>query len=255
MNAVWVIATNSFRQTVRQRLFYNVAVFGVGMVLLGMVVGNLTFGYPDRVVRSIGLSGVSIALNLIALLVGVSLIHQEIDRKTLFVVFTRPVRTWQYVLGRYLGLVFTVLLAGVALAVVFFGVLLSVEGVPSAQDVIALTAALPEAAILGGVGLVLSAFSTPTLSAGIGLGAWITCASLDDFVRLAEKAQAESTASIARFVSFVLPNLARFNFREVAIYQQAPPIPEFFSALLYGGVYALALVALSSVILSRREML
>jgi Cu-processing system permease protein len=255
MNAIWVIALNAFRQTMRQRLFYNVAVFGIGMMLLSMVVGNLTFGYPDRVVRSIGLSGVSIALNLVGLLVGVGLIHQEIDKKTLFVVLTRPVRTWQYVLGRYLGLVLTLFVAAAGLSVVFLLTLVSSSGTPAAQDFLALIATIPEAAILGGLGIVLSSFSTPTLSAGIGIGMWIACSALDDFVRLAEKAQAQSTATIARVVSYILPNLSRFNFREVAIYQSAPPFNEFFFALAYGGLYALALVALASAILSRREMI
>ena len=84
------VAQNTFRQTLRERLFLNIIIFGVFMILLAMVLANITFGYPDRVVRSIGLSGISIAANLVALLVGVSLIHQEIDRKTLFVVLTRP---------------------------------------------------------------------------------------------------------------------------------------------------------------------
>ena len=56
-----------------------------------MLVGNISYGYIDRVVRSIGLSGVAMALDLIALLVGTTLIHQEIDKKTLFVVLVRPV--------------------------------------------------------------------------------------------------------------------------------------------------------------------
>lgn len=255
MNAVWVIASNAFRQTLRQRLFYNVAVFGVGMLLLSMLVGILTFGYPDRVVRSIGLSGVSISLNLIALLVGVSLIHQEIDKKTLFVVLTRPVRAWQYVLGRYLGLVLTLIVACLGLALVFFLTLTLVAGTVGVRDLIALAATIPEAAVIGAIGIMLSAFSTPTLSAGIGLGLWIACTALDDFVRLAEKAQAELTLLIAKVASFVLPNLSRFNFREVAIYQSAIPTSEVVFAMVYGALYALALVAVASAILSRREMI
>ena len=86
MNPILVIAGNTLRQTVRQRLFLNIGIFGIGMVLLAMLVGSITYGFPDRVVRSIGLSGVTIAVDLMALLLGVGLIHEEIDRKTLFVV-------------------------------------------------------------------------------------------------------------------------------------------------------------------------
>ncbi|MEL6187547.1 MAG: hypothetical protein AAFU79_23250, partial [Myxococcota bacterium] len=68
MTPVWMVASNTVRETIRQRLFLNIVVFGVGMVVFAMMVGNITFGYPERVVRSIGLSGVSIAANLMALL-------------------------------------------------------------------------------------------------------------------------------------------------------------------------------------------
>ena len=123
MNALWMIASNTVRQTVRQRLFYNVALFGVGMVVLAMIVSNITFGFPDRVVRSIGLSGVTFAVDLMALLVGVTLVHQEIDKKTLFVLLTRPLTRWQYVAGRFLGLFLTIVAMTVGLGLAFAAVL------------------------------------------------------------------------------------------------------------------------------------
>lgn len=254
MNAVLVVATNTFRQTVRQRLFYNVVIFGVGMILLSMVMGNITFGQPDRVVRSIGLSGVSVALDLIALLVGVSLIHQEIDKKTLFVVLTRPVRRWQYVLGRYVGLVATLALVLVGLTVVFALTITTAHGEVLASDLVALGASLPEAAVIGGIGLVLSAFSTPTLSAGMGLGIWIASSTTDDLLRLTAKAEAP-TRALARAIYYVLPAVSRFNFREAAVYKMPVGAAEYLSALGYGAVYCVVLVALASAILDRREML
>src|SRR5438067_1870881 len=119
MTPIFIVAANTFRQTLRQRLFYNIFIFGVGMVLLSLVVGNITYGYQHRVVRSIGLSGVALALDLIAILVGVTLIHQEIDRKTLFVVLVRPIGRAQYVWGRYLGLVAALSLTLVGLTAVY----------------------------------------------------------------------------------------------------------------------------------------
>lgn len=255
MNAIWLVAANTFRQTVRQRVFYNVAIFGVGMVLLAMVIGNITYGYPDRVVRSIGLGGVTLALDMLALLVGVTLIHQEVDRKTLFVVLVRPVRRWQYVAGRYLGLVFTLAVTQIGLSIAFFAVLLTVSGHPQLVDAAALGAALPEAAIIGGVGIALSAFSTPLLSAGLGIGFWLIAASTDDFLKLAAKAHDPAAEGMAKAFYYVFPSLARFNFRDLAIYQGLPTLAEYASAFGYGLMYAIVLCAIASAILSRREML
>lgn len=254
MSPIVAVASNTFRQCVRQRLFYNVVIFGVGMILLSMAIGNITFGFPDRVVRSIGLSGVTISLDLIALLLGVTLIHQEVDKKTLFVVLTRPVRRWQYVTGRYLGLILTLTLTLIGFSVVFILALLAARGAPSGPDFVALMAVLPEMSVLAGIGITLSAFSTPTLSAGIGLGIWIAAATTDDLVRLSVTAD-EATKLLAKVTYYALPSLARFNFRDTAIYKLPIDTVDVMGSMAYGIIYSCLLVAVSSAILSRREMI
>lgn len=253
MSRIIAVALNTFRQTVRERLFFNIFIFGLGMVLLGMVMGTITFGYPDRVVRSIGLTGVTLSIDLIALLIGVGLIHREIDRKTLFVVLTRPIRRWQYVLGRYLGLLLSLAVALAGLVAIFCVTLVLANGTPGQADFLAFAVALFEASVIAGIAVVLSAFSTPTLSAGLGLGIWIASATTDDLVRLTEKAGGGLHA-IAKAVYYTLPALARFNFRDAAIYQQVVPVGDYVTAMLYGTFYSVVLVALASAILSRREM-
>lgn len=250
---IWLVAANTLRETVRKRLYLNIVVFGVGMVLFAMVVGNVTFGYTDRVVRSIGLSGVSIAVGLMSLLVAVGLVHQEIETKTLFAVLTRPVRRWQYILGRFVGLMLAVMTALVAFAFVFGLVLSAVGGRPTINDVVALVVSIPEAAVLGALGLVLSSFSTPTVSAGVGLGVWIAGAVSDDLVRLTSTAGG-SVRALAQGAHYVLPAMERFNFREAAVYGLSLSASEVFGAFLYGSVYAAALLSLASLILARREM-
>ena len=254
MNGILLVASNTLRQTVRQRLFFNIAVFGVGLVALAVIVSFLSYGYRYRVVRSIGLSGVSLSLDLMALLLAVSLVHQEIDRKTLFVVLTRPLTRIQYVVGRFVGLMYALVLVLLGFAVIYIFALSIVRGTPSTQDAVALAACLPEAAVLGAFGLMLSCFSTPTLSAGIGLGFWIASATSDDLVRLTAKGDA-LTKALAQGLYYVLPSMNRFDFREAAVYADKIPGSDVAFVFLYGGLYAGALVVLAGIVLSRREML
>ncbi|MFO0728865.1 MAG: ABC transporter permease subunit [Myxococcota bacterium] len=253
MNPISVIAANTFRQVVRERLFYNLLVFGVGMIVFSGLVGALTFGHAARVVCSIGLSGVSFVLDLVALLVGVALIHQEIDRKTLFVVLTRPLHRWQYAAGRYLGLVAVLATALAGLSLIFALALTLAKGSFGANEAMALLLSFPEAAIIGAFALVLSAFSTPTLSAGLGIGFWIICSTTDDLVRLSRNS-GPVAESLAKFAYYALPSLARFNLREAAVYQQAIPWADTAAALVYGGLYAAFLASLAGLILSKRDM-
>ena len=253
MNSILLVAFNTLRQTVRERLFVNVIVFGMGMVALSVVVSYLTYGYPQRVVRSLGLSGVALAIDLMALLMSVSLVHQEIDRKTLFVLLTRPLTRAQYVVGRFLGLLYALVIVLVGFSLVYALALTSLGGVFRLQDLVALGMCLPEAGILAAFGLVLSCFSTPTLSAGIGLGFWVAAATTDDLVRLTEKAD-DFTKVVAQGVYFGLPALSRFDFREAAVYVDAIALADVGFVVLYGVFWAIALVMLAGLVLARREM-
>ena len=254
MNSIRLVAWNTLRQTIRQRLFVNVVVFGVGLIALSVVVSFLSYGYPDRVVRSLGLSGVSLSLNLMGLLVSVSLVHQEIDRKTLFVLLTRPLTRTQYVIGRFLGLQLALVLVLLGFGLIYVFALSMTFGRLTPQDVVALLACLPEAAILSAFGLVLSCFSTPTLSAGIGLGFWVAAATTDDLVRLTRDGD-EFSKMVAQGIYYVLPALSRFDFREAAVYGDAIASADVGFVLLYGASYAAALVVLAGIVLSRREMI
>lgn len=253
MSAVWLVATNTLRQTVRQRLFLNIVVFGVGMVLVSIVVGQLTIGSTQRVVRSIGLSGVTIALDLMALLVAVGLIYTDIDKKTLFVVLTRPISRAAYVVGRYLGLMMALSVALLGLSFVFFLAIALVGGEPRVLDLVALGMSLPEAAVLGAFGLVLSGFSTPTLSAGLGLGFWIASATTDDLLNLTVRSDA-FTRAVAQVTYYALPSLARFDFRDHAIYAEPVGAGELAAVLAYGLLYVTVLLCIACIITTRREM-
>jgi hypothetical protein len=143
------------------------------------------------------------------------------------------------------------MLAGLSL--VFIVVLLLAKGTPTRLDLLALATALPEAAVLGAVGVALSAFSTPTLGTGLGLGVWLIGASTDDFVKLT--VDQGVAHELAKLVSYAFPALARLNFREAAVYGLPVPLQDYGFAFAYGLLYCAALVGLASTILSRREML
>ncbi len=252
MKVIYLIAINSFRQTLRERLFYNVILFGVGLLMLALVVSDLTFGFPDRVVRSIGHSAIVLAMDLMALLLGVTAVYQEIDRKSLFVLLTRPLSRAQYVSGKFIGLMGALALVLVGLVVIFVLVLTVVRGHVTGADILAFGAALVEASILAGVGLVLSAFTTPTLGAGMGLGAWIAMASTDNMVELTRDQPV--LGEVSKWISWILPSLARLDFREAAVHQFSISASGYGLALAYGATQALLLVGLAAFILERREM-
>lgn len=253
MRAVYLLATNTLREVVRQKLFLNVIVFGVLMILFAQVVANLTFGRADRVVRSIGLSGMAIALDLLAVLLGVAIIHREIERKTALVVLTRPVSRGAFVLGRYLGVASAGGIAAVGFAVVYALTLATVRGSATALDGLAMSGALVESWVVAAFAVLLSCITTPSLGAGVALGFIIACSSIDDVVNLTAK-DGGFMHELATVLSYLLPSFARMNFRGAAIYEEAVSAFTVGQSFLYAAGFSVVFLALAALALGRKEL-
>ena len=102
------IARNTFKEGVRDRLFGVIGVFAVFVLVSSLVIGPLSLGEQVRITQDIGLASISLLCFMIAILVGTSIVHREIDRRTIYTVISKPVERWEFIVGKFLGLVATV---------------------------------------------------------------------------------------------------------------------------------------------------
>src|ERR1700747_2776273 len=101
---VFHIATNTFREAVRDRVLYNLIGFALLMSAAAVVVGQVSIQIERLVVINLGLPAVSLFGIVIAIFIGIGLVSKEIDKKTLYTVLSRPVRRWEFVVGKFFGL-------------------------------------------------------------------------------------------------------------------------------------------------------
>lgn len=253
MTAIRILALNTFRGLMRRQTLFNVVILGVGLVLLALVVSNISYGFPDRIVRSLGLSGISISLNLLGLLLGASLVAEEVEQRTLYVVLTRPVGRGIYVVGRFAGAAVVLALVALGFYGVLTGVLLLIGVEPSGLDVVAAGFMWLEALVLLAFALVLSCFSTPLLSVGIGLGFWVICASIDDVRALMQRSEDPFVSQLVEVVYWLVPSFHLLNYREVAVYQDPVVLTQLLAHGAYGLACAAMLVVAGVLVLQRRQ--
>jgi ABC-type transport system involved in multi-copper enzyme maturation permease subunit len=251
--ALAVLAQNTFRGLVRRQSLLNVAILGVGLVLLALVVSSISYGFPARILRSLGLSGVGIALNLLALLLGASLVSEEMQQRTLYLVLTRPVGRGSYVVGRFLGAAAVVACASVGFYGVLLAVLWGVEAGWQSADALAVGFMTLEATVLLAFATLMSCLTTPLLATGLGLGFWVISASIDDVRRLLASAEG-IVVPIIEAARWVVPSFHVLNYRNVAVYGDPVNLGGVAAAAGHGLTYAVALVALAAFALSRREL-
>src|SRR5256885_14938428 len=124
---VFHIATNTFREAVRDRVLYNLIGFALLMSAAALLVGQISIQIEKLVVINLGLTAVSLFGIVIAIFMGIGLVSKEIDKRTLYTVLSRPVRRWEFIAGKFFGLAGTLVVNTFFMAIGVFAVLAHVS--------------------------------------------------------------------------------------------------------------------------------
>lgn len=254
MNRIISIAKNTFREAIRDRILYNLVLFVLLITACAVLLGELTDGQEARTIVNIGLNAMLLFGVFIAIFVGVGLVSKEIEKKTVYSIFAKPIHRSEFILGKYFGLCLTLLVntaimgVGVMAALIYVGGTSLLASLWGAVGLIFL-----ELTIVTAVAILFSSFSTPSLSALLTFLVFLIghlSASLRDL-------GATLGSAVARFVLdaiyYLMPNLAIYSFRtEAAIGMTVPP-NMFAWAIAYAAVYVAIVLTITIAIFGRRN--
>jgi ABC-type transport system involved in multi-copper enzyme maturation permease subunit len=259
---VLAIAGNTFRENIRDKILYNLILFGLLMILSSFVLGQLTLGYEDKVIVDLGLSSISIFGTLIAIFIGIGLVYKELERRTVYALLSKPVHRWEFILGKYLGLLFT-LAVNLAIMVVGLVLTLAYHGSAHWQSCLRLLPAVYliflSLALTTAVALLFSAFSTPALSALFTLFLWIIGHFNADLLQFAVLTKSAVAEFVTKVLYYALPNISNFsmvdsrNVIQSAAYYEPIPAAAVVWATAYAVLYCSILLVATATIFSRRD--
>src|SRR5215470_9615334 len=162
------ITFNTFREAVRDRVLYNLVLFALLLVATAPVFGTISIGVEGLILVNVGLSAISLFGIVIAILIGIGLVSKEIEKKTLYTILSRPVRRWEFIVGKYLGLVMTLTVNALLMTAGFYlAILIVAHGLNSSQAayLIAVYFIILEFLIVTAITLLFSSFSSPIFAA------------------------------------------------------------------------------------------
>ena len=244
MNArIGSIAYNTFREAVRDRVLYNLIAFAVLLSAAAIFIGQISIEIERLVVVNLGLTAVSLFGVIIAIFVGIGLVSKEIEKRTLYTVLSRPVRRWEFIVGKFFGLAGTLVVNTFFMAVGVFGALLYVAHRFSAADFSILAALyfiILEFLIICAVALLFSSFSSPLLSALFSFSLFVIGSFADDLRGFATMTHGP-TRWIATGAAYLLPNFSALNVISAVGHQQ--PIP--WQLIVQNTFYALFYTAMA----------
>jgi ABC-type transport system involved in multi-copper enzyme maturation permease subunit len=237
------IAANTFREAVRDRVLYNLLAFAVLMCGAAILVGQISFGIERLVVINLGLAAVSLFGTVIAIFIGIGLVSKEIDKRTLYTVLSRPVRRWEFIVGKFFGLSGTLIVNTFFMAIGVFAALLYVSRHFQKTDVwvlVALYFIILQFVIMTALALLFSSYSSPLMSAVFAFAVFVIGSFAEDLRGFAAMTQG-FTRWLATGAAYLLPNFSALN----VISQVAHEQPVSAQLIFYNTAYALVYAAMA----------
>jgi ABC-type transport system involved in multi-copper enzyme maturation permease subunit len=257
MKRIGIVAVNTFREAVRDRVLYNLVFFALVMMAAAILVGQISVDIEEVVIVSLGLSAISIIGLLIAVFIGVGLVSKEIDKRTLYALLAKPLRRWEFLTGKFAGLVLTLTVNTAAMAAALLLAMSYVKHGLHRADTVVLVAVyfiLLKLALVVALAMLFSCFTTPLLAILFTAGLYVAGLFVREMRGLQADVASPAVATMLRWISYLLPNFENFDVMGAAAHGRAIPGVLVAQNTLYAVIYCAMVLAVAAVIFSQRNL-
>lgn len=251
------IARNTFREAVRDRILYNLVAFAIIMTGSALLFGQISVGIHKIIVINIGLSSISVFGLLIAIFLGIGSVHKEMDKRSLYPLLSKPIRRWQFLVGKYAGLNLTLLVNTAVMTAGLWTTLFYLTRQFAPEDIsiwAAIYFIVLELILVTGLCLFFSCITTPVLAALFTFLIYFSGSFSQDIRAFAGMADSVLLRALANFVYYLLPNFS--NFKVSAWVSNGHPVAAdlIWNNSLYVVCYGSFLLAASMLLFSRKDL-
>ncbi|RIL11084.1 MAG: hypothetical protein DCC75_03100 [Proteobacteria bacterium] len=254
---VYSIALNTFRELYRGKVLYAVVFFAVLLVVAASAFGAVTVGDQLLVIKDIGLFSISFFSMGFAVIAGATLLHKELSRKTIYNILAKPVERYEFLLGKYLGMLAVSLFMVVLMALALTGYIFLFSRVWEWGIMAALIYTFMELSIICACAIFFSTIVvTPVLGGLFTLGIFLAGRSLEYLMYFIQEGElAGLSAGLMRALYFTLPNFSSLNISGEIVFGDFSALgaDRVLWSLLYSISYAAVLLLLANFAFRRRE--
>lgn len=254
MKKTLIIAKYTFVEVYKSRVLLNVVLLGFIQLLISFIASEFTFAAPDRIAIDFGLGVLTLSAVGIAIFMGVSLVSKEIETRTAQMVLSKPLRRYNFLLGRVLGLSCMLLLNILILGIFTTGFYLFLGGSLSPLIFWALFFAFIESVLVLALVVFFSLVTNNVMSVIYSLFLYVAGHAVGDRVFWEVVKHEPVWSKVIKIYSFIFPDFSKLNFKDHVIYQQTLPYEVLLKSLLYGSLYFGLLMFLSSLIFERKNL-
>ena len=254
ISSVIAIASNGFREVIRDRILYVLGFFVLVLVLASRLLPPIAVGSDEKIFLDLGIGAISLLGAIVAIFVGTGLINKEIEKRTVLILVPKPITSAEFIVGKHLGLSAVIAVLVAVMSVTYF-VMMSLLGIeyPLQSLLIAIGYILLELALLIAVAMTFGVFASSILATLLSFGVYLMGHLTRDLLELGKIAENPGIEKITKSLYLILPDLERMNLKNDAVYNILPNTGELISNFIYGFLYIILLLLITINIFSRRQ--
>ncbi|MBL8148653.1 MAG: ABC transporter permease subunit [Blastocatellia bacterium] len=260
MQNIIVIAQNTFRESVRDKVLYNLLFFVILLIASSLLMAELSINQEQLIITRMGLSSMLFFGILIAIFIGTGLVYKEIDKRTIYAMLAKPVTRPEFLFGKFLGLSTTLFVncSVMISAIVTALVLLNYRRTATLDIPWSILPAgfliYLELLIMVAIALLFSSFSTPVLSTVFSVILYIIGSLSRDILLFANNISIASLKYILVGIYYLLPNLGNFNYINVIAHtENRIPIADIAYVSIYTVIYITILLIVTVTTFQKRN--
>lgn len=266
MRVIHTVALNVFKESVRDRVLYNLVLFALLLIAASYLISQLTAGQDVKIIKDLGLAAMSLFGLFIAVFIGVGLVSKEVEKRSIYALLAKPIGRHQFIVAKFLGLLLTLFVNIAIMAIALYAVLGAVAwidgswfrphwGAPAMDPEMlkAIAMIFLQLAIVTAVALFFSTFSSPMLSAALTFGLYVVGHFNGDLKNFQSVVDSKPVAAVAAVLYYLLPNLAPLDIKNEVVHAVSVPATYLLLNAVYAVTYIAVVVAAAAFIFMRRD--
>lgn len=249
-----VIAANVFREVIRDRVLYLVALFALFLVACIRLLPEIAATTEDKIFLDVGLAAMHLLGLVIAIFVGTGLVNKEIEKRTVLVLIAKPISRTEFIVGKHLGLSAVLAVLVIVMTAIYLGLLyVSQISFPAFSILLSSLFLFLQLSLMTAVAIALGVFTSSLLATLLSFTIYLMGSFSANLVTLGTQSKNPAIETATRNLYLVLPDLSRLDLKNQAVYGQLPPTQTLLENVGYGLLYIVLLLAIATLLFSRRE--
>lgn len=261
MTSLIRLTLSGFLQLLRSRVYLNILVAGVALVVAALLFDELGGGAGGRVLLDVGPAFVALVVATLAGVLAITGLTRDIETKQAHLVLSRPVARWQFVVARFLTTALLIVLTNVLLGALIAGLLVLTAAPAPFASVAFVTCVFAslEAFIIAAIAIFFGTGSSSTMSAVFTATLFLLGRLTGEMAVIIERGTFPAATPVLKIVYAALPHLTAFDLTKLAHAGDgddgAMSAADIALTGVYGLTYAGAFLAAAAFRFTRRDLL